>query len=317
MSIIGCFLSSEEQGPKFLLQTARQAEEAGFPAVLISDHFHPWTNRQGEAPFVWSVIGAIAGTTQLRVATGVTCPTVRIHPAILAQAAATSQLLLDGRFSFGIGSGEALNEQVLGDRWPPADVRLEMLEEAVEVIRELWKGETVSHHGRYYTVERARIYSLPDSPPPILVSGFGPKATGVAARIGDGFVQTAPSSDAIDSYREQGGKGPAIAAVKVCWGPDEAAAGKLAYELWPTTGVPGELSQELPAPEHFEQAASIVTEEMVTSKIVCGPDPERHADALRQYLDAGFDEVYVNQIGDDQAGYFDFYRREVAPRLAL
>jgi G6PDH family F420-dependent oxidoreductase len=317
MSIIGCFLSSEEQGPKFLLQTARQAEEAGFPAVLISDHFHPWTNRQGEAPFVWSVIGAIAGTTHLRVATGVTCPTVRIHPAILAQAAATSQLLLDGRFSFGIGSGEALNEQVLGDRWPPADVRLEMLEEAVEVIRELWKGETVSHHGRYYTVERARIYSLPDSPPPILVSGFGPEATGVAARIGDGFVQTAPSSDAIDSYREQGGKGPAIAAVKVCWGPDEAAAGKLAYELWPTTGVPGELSQELPAPEHFEQAASIVTEEMVTSKIVCGPDPERHADALRQYLDAGFDEVYVNQIGDDQAGYFDFYRREVAPRLAL
>jgi G6PDH family F420-dependent oxidoreductase len=236
---------------------------------------------------------------------------------VLAQAAATSQLLLEGRFSFGVGSGEALNEQILGDRWPPADVRLEMLEEAVAVIRELWRGGVVNHRGRHYTVERARLYSLPDDPPPILVSGFGPDSTALAARIGDGFVTTAPDPDAIRSYREQGGRGPAIAAAKVCWGPDEAAAGKLAYDLWPTTGVPGELSQELPTPRHFEQAAENVTEEMVTSKIVCGPDPDRHAHQIRQYLEAGFDEVYVGQVGEDQAGYFDFYRREVAPRLGV
>jgi G6PDH family F420-dependent oxidoreductase len=317
MATVGCFLSSEEHGPGVLARTAREAEEAGFTAALISDHYHPWTDRQGESPFVWSVIGAIAATTKLRVTTGVTCPTVRIHPAVLAQAAATSQLLLEGRFSFGVGSGEALNEQILGDRWPPTDVRLEMLEEAIAVIRELWQGGVVNHRGRHYTVERARLYSLPDRPPPILVSGFGPDSTALAARIGDGFVTTAPDPDAIRSYRQQGGRGPAIAAVKVCWGPDEAAAGKLAYDLWPTTGVPGELNQELPTPRHFEQAAENVTEEMVTSKIVCGPDPDRHAHQIRQYLEAGFDEVYVGQVGEDQAGYFDFYRREVAPRLGV
>lgn len=317
MPEVGIFLSSEEHGPRFLLTTARQAEEAGFESVLISDHFHPWTSAQGESPFVWSVIGAIAAATDLRVTTGVTCPTVRTHPAVIAQAAATSQLLLSGRFSLGVGSGEALNEHITGSRWPPANVRLEMLEEAIAVIRQLWRGGTVNHHGRHYTVENARIYSRPETPPPILISGFGPKSTALAARIGDGFVNTAPDADAVRSYREQGGKGVTVAAVKVCWDPDEEAARKLAYDTWPTTGVPGELSQELPTPEHFEQASSVVTQEMVTDKIVCGPDPERHAHMLRRYLDAGFDEVYVSQIGDDQAGFFDFYNREVRPRLGL
>ena len=317
MPTIGCFLSSEEHGPRFLLDTARQAEEAGFRSVLISDHFHPWTNTLGESPFVWSVIGAIAASTDLQVTTGVTCPTIRIHPAVLAQATATSQLLLEGRFRFGVGSGEALNEQILGDRWPPTDVRLEMLEEAIDVIREMWRGEVVTRHGRYYTVERARIFSRPDDPPPILVSGFGPKSTALAARVGDGYVTTAPDGDAVRSYRDQGGKGPAIAAVKACWGPDEDKARALAFELWPTTGVSGELSQELPAPEHFEQAVENVTEDMVADKIPCGPDPERHVAALRQYFDAGFDEVFVSQVGDDQSGYFEFFNSEVRPRLGI
>jgi G6PDH family F420-dependent oxidoreductase len=317
MPIVGSFLSGEEHGPRFLVESARQAEEAGFPAVLVSDHFHPWIDRQGESPFVWSVIGAIAARTRLKVTTGVTCPTVRIHPAIIAQAAATSQLLLEGRFALGVGSGEALNEQILGDRWPPADVRLEMLEEAIEVMRELWRGGTVNHHGRHYTVERARIYSLPDEPPPVLMSGFGPKSLALAARVGDGYVTTAPMPDVIRSYREQGGKGPAVGALKVCWGPDEAAARKLAFDLWPTEGTSGELSQELPTPKHFEQAVENVTEEMVASKVPCGPDPERHADVIRRYLDAGFDEIYVCQIGEDQAGFFQFFRNEVVPRLGL
>jgi G6PDH family F420-dependent oxidoreductase len=313
MPEVGCFLSCEEHGPQFVLETARQAEAAGFRSVLISDHYHPWTNRQGESPFVWSVIGAIAGATRLKVTTGVTCPTVRIHPAVIAQAAATSQLLLGGRFVLGLGSGEALNEHITGTRWPPADVRLEMLEEAVGVIRDLWKGGTVDHHGHHYTVENARIYSLPPQPPPILLSGFGPKAIALAAAIGDGYVNTAPDPDSLNQYREQGGRGPTVAAVKVCWAEDEAAARKLAFDLWPTTGVPGALNQELPTPTHFEQASSIVTEEMVTSKIVCGPDPERHVAMLRRY----YDEVYVSQVGDEQAGFFDFFNREVKPRLAL
>ncbi len=317
MAEVGIFLSSEEHGPGFLVKTAQQAEEAGFGAVLISDHYHPWTNQQGESPFVWSVIGAIAATTGLKVTTGVTCPTLRIHPAVIAQAAATSQLLLGGRFAFGVGSGEALNEHITGSRWPPTDVRLEMLEEAITVIRKLWEGGMVNHHGCHYTVENARVYSLPDRSPPILVSAFGPKALALAAQIGDGFVNTAPDAASIRSFREQGGRGATVAAVKVCWDNDEAAAKKLAYDRWPTTGVPGELSQELPTPAHFEQASSIVTESMVTDKIVCGPDPERHAEILRRYLDAGYDEVYVSQVGEDQAGYFAFYNREVKSRLGL
>ena len=317
MAEIGYFLSSEEHSPSFLVRTARQAEEAGFRSVMISDHYQPWTDRQGESPFVWSVIGAIAAATELRVTTGVTCPTVRIHPAVIAQAAATSQLLLNGRFRLGVGTGEALNEHVAGDRWPPADIRLEMLDEAVAVIRELWQGGMVNHHGRHYTVENARIYSLPDQAPAILVSGFGPKAISLAARIGDGFVSTSPSADTLRSYQQEGGKGPKTALVKACWGEDEASARKLAFDVWPTTGVPGELNQELPTPAHFEQAASIVTEDMVAAKIACGPDPERHAGALRQYLEAGYDEIYVSQVGDDQAGYFDFFTRHVKPRLGL
>ena len=317
MAEIGYFLSSEEHGPRRLVEFAQMGEEAGFRGAAVSDHFHPWLDSQGESPFVWGVIGGIAAKTRLRVVTGVTCPTVRMHPAVVAHAAATAALMLEGRFTLGVGSGEALNEHVTGDRWPPADVRLEMLEEAVEVIRRLLSGQEVTHHGRHYTVENARLYSCPSEPPPIAVSGFGAKSLSLAARIGDGFVTTSPSADAVRDYREQGGQGPTMALLKVCWGEDEAAAKKLAFERWRTTSVPGELNQELPVPAHFEQASEHVTEEMVAEKIPCGPDPERQAELLRKYLDAGFDEVYVSQIGDDQAGFLEAFFGEVQPRLGL
>src|SRR6478672_8382695 len=180
MAEIGYFLSSEEHGPAELVHQARLASDAGIGSVWISDHFHPWLDEQGESPFVWSVIGAIAATTPLAVTTAVTCPTIRIHPAIIAQAAATAALLLDGRFELGVGSGENLNEHILGDRWPITDERLDMLEEAVAVMRELWTGEEVTHRGPHYCVENARIYSRPDVPPKVLVSGFGPKSTSLA-----------------------------------------------------------------------------------------------------------------------------------------
>ena len=316
MTEIGYFLSSEEHGPDALVRQARQAEEAGFASAWISDHYHPWIDRQGESPFVWCVIGAIAATTRLTLTTAVTCPTIRVHPAVLAQAAATAALMLPGRFRFGVGSGENLNEHVLGDHWPPTHIRLEMLEEAVEVMRALWSGAVTNHEGKHYRVENARIYSCPDQPPPVMVSGFGPKATSLAARIGDGYINTSPDAELVRRYAEEGGTGPKAAGIKVCWAKDEATARKTAHELWPTSGVPGELSQELAMPAHFEQAAENVTEDQIAEKIVCGPDPERYVEMIRKYLDAGFDEVYVSQVGDDQPGFFDFYRRELSPRLA-
>ncbi len=317
MALIGYFLSSEEHGPRELVEYARLGEAAGFRSVLVSDHFHPWTDAQGESPFVWSVVGAIAASTELAITTGVTCPTTRLHPAIVAHAAATASLLSEGRFRLGVGSGEALNEHVLGDRWPQASVRLEMLEEAVEVMRALFTGELVSHHGPHYTVENARLYSRPATPPEILVSGFGDRATELAARIGDGYVNVVPDPDAVRRFRTAGGKGPAIAAAKVCWDRDESAARKLAWDRWRTTCLPGELNQELPMPSHFEQAASLVTEDMVADAVPCGPDPERHAAALCTYFEAGFDEVYVSQIGDDQEGFLRFFFDEVRQRIGV
>ena len=316
MSEIGYFLSSEEHGPRQLVDIARQAESTGFRSVWISDHFHPWNGKQGQASFVWSVIGGIAATTELKLTTAVTCPTIRMHPAIVAHAAATAAMMMPGRFWLGVGSGENLNEHILGDRWPPASTRLEMLEESVAVMRSLWEGGVTSHEGKHYRVENARIYSLPEEPPPVLVSAFGPKAISVAARIGDGYVSTSPDRELLERYRSEGGKGPAVAGTKICWARDEATARKTAFELWANTGVPGELSQELAMPAHFEQASQLVTEEQVAGSITCGPDPEPHLEGIRRYLDAGFDEVYVSQVGYDQTGFFDFYRRELLPRLS-
>ncbi len=315
MTEFGYFISSEEHGPSAMVDFARQAEQAGFTSVLLSDHFHPWTDRQGQSPFVWSVIGAVAATTSMRITTGVTCPTVRTHPVVIAQAAATSQLLANGRFRLGVGSGERLNEHVTGSHWPPAETRLEMLEEAIEVLRELWTGEVVTHYGIHYTVENARLYSCPEHAPEVLVSGFGPKSVELAARVGDGYVNVAPEADAVRRYRGAGGTGPCVAGVKVCWGEDEQKARALAHEVWRSSGLPGELNQELAMPRHFEQASELVTEDMVAEKVPCGPDPERHAAALREFAEAGFDEVFVSQVGDDQAGFLRFFFDEVKPRL--
>ncbi|MFP5335458.1 MAG: TIGR03557 family F420-dependent LLM class oxidoreductase [Actinomycetes bacterium] len=312
---IGYFLSSEEHDPGELVRQAQQAQDAGFEGLWISDHYHPWNDEQGHSPFVWSVIGAIGRLTSLPVTTAVTCPTVRIHPAVIAQAAATSACMVQGGFRLGVGSGEALNEHVLGDRWPTADVRLEMLEEAVGVIRALLTGERVDHHGTHYTVEDARIYTLPSDDVPIYVSGFGPKAIEVAARIGDGFITTKPAADDLEAYRAAGGKGPGEGGLKVCWAPSEAEGVETAHRLWSTQGLPGELAQVLPSPRHFEQGAQIVSEEMTAHSVVCGPDAERHAAAVREYADAGFDRLYVSQMGPDADGFFRFFTDEVRPLL--
>jgi G6PDH family F420-dependent oxidoreductase len=315
---IGYFLSCEENGPAELLAQARAAEEAGFQGLWISDHYHPWNDEQGQSPFVWAVIGALAeATARVPVTTAVTCPTVRIHPAVVAQAAATAAVMLPGRFNLGVGSGEALNEQILGDDWPEANVRLEMLEEAIEVMRELWSGEVVTREGKHYRVRHARIYTLPEQPPPILVSGFGPKSVELAGRVGDGFVTTSPDSESIERFRAAGGEGkPVQAGAKVCYGKDEAEARRRAHRLWPNDGLPGELAQVLPTPEHFEQAAELVTEDMIAETVPCGPDLDRHLESIQEYADAGVDELYIQQIGGAHDGFFEAYSREVLPRFA-
>ena len=314
---LGYALSSEEHQPDFLVRYAKMAEDSGFTFAFISDHFHPWTDRQGHSPFVWAVLGGIAqATDRLQLRTGVTCPTIRTHPAIIAQAAATVAAMMPGRFALGVGSGEALNEHILGDRWPETAVRQEMLEEAVEVIRQLWKGGVQSHHGKHYTVENARLYTLPEESTPIHVAASGEKAALLAGRIGDGLVSTAPKGEIVETFEQSGGKGkPKFGQLTVCWAKSEAEGKKTALEIWPNAGIPGELGQELPMPAHFEQAAKLVTEETIAKQVVCGPDAERHVAEIQKYVDAGFDHIYIHQVGPDQEGFMKFYKSEILPRF--
>jgi G6PDH family F420-dependent oxidoreductase len=315
---MGYFLSCEEWGPKDLVELAIKARDAGFEGLWISDHYHPWNDEQGHSPFVWSVIGAVAqAAPQMSLTTAVTCPTVRIHPAIIAQAAATSAVLFGGRFRLGVGSGEALNEHILGDRWPGADERLEMLEEAVHVIRTLWEGGVHDHRGRHYRVEHCRVYDLPERPPEIIVSGFGPKAVDLAARIGDGYCTVGPDRESVNRFREKAQRGTLVqGGLKVCWDEDEARARQTLHRLWPNEGLPGELAQILPTPEHFEQASQLVTEEMLAESTPCGGDVEQHLEAIKEYERAGFDELYIGQIGPNQDAFFEAYREHVLPQVA-
>jgi coenzyme F420-dependent glucose-6-phosphate dehydrogenase len=314
---LGYALSSEEHGPNELVRNARAAEEAGFTFALISDHYHPWVDAQGQSPFVWSVIGGIAQATErLRLGTGVTCPTIRIHPAIIAQAAATAQVMLEGRFFLGVGTGEELNEHVTGARWPGPQERLELLEEAIEILRLLWEGGYRSHYGKHYTVEQARIYTLPDEPPPIAVAAAQPKAAQLAGRLGDALIGVSPQEELLAEFDQAGGSGkPRYGQVTVCYAETEDEAKKTAFEIWPNAGLEGPLSQELTIPEHYEAAAHLLDEDDVAETVICGPDPQRHLEAIREYDDAGYTHVYVHQVGRDQDSLFRFYANEILPRL--
>ncbi len=317
MTAFGYTLSSEEFGPRDLVGFAKRAEEVGFDFASISDHYHPWVERQGNSPFVWAVLGGIAqATDRIRVGTGVTCPTTRIHPVIVAQAAATAAIMLEGRFWLGIGSGENLNEHITGEHWPPTPIRQQRMIEAVEVIRKLWAGGLTSHNGEHYTVENARIYSLPDEPPPIIVATAGERATRIAGEIGDGLFGLVPDREVIEQFERAGGEGkPRFGQVHVCWAESENEAMRTAHEWWPNAAVSGSLPWELPLPSHFEQATENATPEDVAESVVCGPDPDRHVDAIKEFIDAGYDHVYFHQVGPDQEGFLQFAERELLPRL--
>jgi coenzyme F420-dependent glucose-6-phosphate dehydrogenase len=319
---LGYALSSEEHRPLDLVRYGRLAEDAGFDFAMVSDHFHPWIDRQGQSPFVWSVIGGIAATTErIIIGTSVTAPIMRIHPAILAQAAATSAAMLPGRFWFGVGTGERLNEHILGDPWPEYEQRAEMLEESIELIRELWRGELTSFHGDWFDVVNARIYTLPDEPPPIFLAAGGEKAARLAGRIGDGFISTSPEAELVEAFRAAGrgrsrGRGdarPRIGQITVCWAKDLASARRTAHRWWPTAAIEGDSGQELAMPSSFESLAALVDEDDVAKRISCGPDPEAYLEAIRRFVDAGYDHVYVHQVGPDQEGFLRFAERELRP----
>jgi G6PDH family F420-dependent oxidoreductase len=316
MVAFGYTLSSEEHGPNELVRNAKRAEDVGFDFVSISDHYHPWVSEQGHSPFVWSVLGGIAATTErIDVGVGVTCPILRIHPAILAQAVATTSLMFEGRFFWGVGSGENLNEHILGDRWPRPEIRLAMLEEAVDIVRQLWTGETVDHDGNFYEVENAKLFDPPASDIPVIVSAFGEKAAEVAGRIGDGYWGTSPDQEIVEAFAKAGGRGPCYAQLNLCWAEDEGSAKKTVHQVWPNGGIPGQLSQDLPTWTHFEMASQTVSEDEATKSTPCGPAVEPVLESVRQYLEAGYDHLYFHQVGPDQDGFFGFWERDLGPAV--
>jgi coenzyme F420-dependent glucose-6-phosphate dehydrogenase len=317
MAEIGYSLASEDWSPRELVELARRAEEAGFEYALISDHIHPWNDKQGNSAFVWSVIGGIAeATDRLRLGTGVTCPLIRIHPAIVAHATATCACLMPGRFFLGLGTGENLNEHVLGDRWPAPDERIEMLEEAITVLRLLWEGGEQTHRGKHYTVDHCRIYNLPDDPIELAIAAGQPVAAQLAGRLGDALVSTSPDESIVETFNDAGGEGkPRYGMIHVCYGEDEEEAKRLATDLWPNLALKGELSRELARPKDFEDAAAMVTPDEVAETVPCGPDADRHREAIKEYEDAGYDHVFVHQIGPDQEAFFRFYESEILARV--
>ncbi len=316
---IGYKLFTENHGSHDLVNYARMAEDAGFDYVDISDHYLPWISKRGKSPFAWCVIGGLSQATEsIRVHTGVTCPIVRYHPALVAQMAATAAVMLPDRFELGVGTGENLNEHVVGDSFPTSvDVRLDMLREAVEIIRSLWNGEMQDYVGNYYTVINAQIFELPDTPPPIDVSAEGSKAAKVAGAIGDGLVHFEQKpEEVIQTFRSSGGEGkPCRLEFGVCYAQDESQAKKTAYEWFPIVANKGEINWLLPTPTDFEQLQQMVTPDDVAKKLVIGPDREKYVEKIRRAVQMGYDQVTLHQAGPDQEGFIRFAEEELLPEF--
>ncbi|MDG9673680.1 TIGR03557 family F420-dependent LLM class oxidoreductase [Micromonospora sp. DH14] len=313
---IGYKLASEGYGPQEIIRQAVLAERAGFDFVEMSDHFHPWLDAQGHSSFTWSVLGAIAArTSTLRLATGVTCPTVRYHPAIIAQAAATMALVSDGRFTLGVGAGERLNEHVVGQGFPSVRGRHERLREALKIIRLLWQGGYQSYEGRHLHLEDARVFDLPDTPPVIAVAASGEASARLAAELGDGLFATEADASIVEHYRRAQGAGPRYAEVPLAWATDErqAVQAVLQTSRWMVTGW--KVMSELPNPVNFDAASAYVEEKHIRQLFAVGPDPEPHVAKVRSYVDAGFDHIVLQNAGPDPDGFLDFFAGDLAGRL--
>ncbi|MEU4561104.1 TIGR03557 family F420-dependent LLM class oxidoreductase [Actinoplanes sp. NPDC023936] len=313
---LGYKLAAEAFGPKELIRQAIRAEQAGFDFVEISDHYHPWLDVQGHSPFAWNVLSAIAVQTRtLGLATGVTCPSVRYHPAIIAQAAATLAIISDGRFTLGVGSGERLNEHVVGQGFGSVRERHERLTEALDIINLLWQGGYQSYQGKHLQLEDARVFDLPETLPAIAVAAGGKVAAELAATHGSGLFATEPRADLVETFTAAGGKGPKYAEASVAWAPTEEAAVKEAHRTtrWAVTGW--KVMAELPNPVNFEAASATVTEDDVRETFVCGPDPARYVESIQQYRDAGFDHIVLMNAGPDPDGFLDFFATELRDKL--
>lgn len=307
---VGYWLSSEEHAPKDLVANAVRAEEAGFGHVLISDHILPWIDEQGHSPFVWGVIGAIGQATErLRLGTAVTCPLIRIHPAIVAHAAATAQALMDGRFFLGLGTGENLNEHVLGDRWPRPDERLEMLEEAVTIIRKLLGGDYETFRGKHYTVEQLKLYDAPKSAPDIVIAAAAENSAELAAKLGDGLMNTSPDKEIVKTWQKAGGKGNVYGKVTGAFAPDRETARKLGKARSPNTAMGGSISQELALPRDFEAVAELVREDDLEGALVLGDDPTMWREKIDEFEKAGFTHVFLHDVSPNQAEFIDFAKQ--------
>ncbi|MFG2310463.1 LLM class F420-dependent oxidoreductase [Streptomyces sp. NPDC048566] len=315
---IGYTMMTEQAGPRDLVAHVVGAERAGFDFSVTSDHYFPWLESQGHAPYVWSVLGAAAQATErIPLMTYVTCPTTRYHPAVVAQKAATLQLLSQGRFRLGLGSGENLNEHVVGGGWPSARVRLAKLEEAVQIIRRLFDGESVHHHGPHFDVENARLWDLPDQPPPIGVAVSGDRSCALAGRLADVLIATEPRPELVSAFEAHGGRGkPRIGQLPVCFDTDRDAAVARAHDQFRWFGSGWPVNSELPGTTAFAAGTRFVRPEDVAASIPCGDDVDAFVDAVRPFVDAGFTEVALVQIGGDhQVPYLEWAERKLLPAL--
>ncbi len=313
---IGYKLAAEAFGPKELIRQAVAAEQAGFDFVEISDHFHPWLDVQGHSPFAWNVLSAIAmRTDQLGLATGVTCPTVRYHPAIIAQAAATLAIISDDRFTLGIGAGERLNEHVVGLGFPSVRGRHERLVEALDIINLLWRGGYQSYEGKHLQLEDAQVFDLPDKLPVIAVAAGGRDAAELAATHGTGLFATEPRADLVEAFTGAGGSGPKYAETSVAWAPtaDEAVQAAHKTMRWAVTGW--KVMAELPNPVNFEAASATVRPEDIAEQFAVGPDPEPYVKSVREYAEAGYDHIVLMNAGPDPDGFLDFFAKELKNQI--
>jgi G6PDH family F420-dependent oxidoreductase len=311
----GYKLMTEEHGPAALIENAQRAEAAGFDFVSISDHFHPWLEAQGHAPFAWSVLGGIAqATSRIGIATGLTCPIIRYHPAIIAQAAATIAVMSKGRFTLAVGAGERLNEHVTGERWPSTPERHAMLGEAIDIFRTLWAGGVHSWAGEWYVVDHARLYDLPDDPIDIVVGVSGPASVALALEKADGIMATEPEAELVDSFRAEK-KGPAYAEAVLSYAPTEQAGLEQAHRTFRFSALGWAVNSELRDVEGFESASQFVRPDDLASSVAAGPDVDAHVAVIKKYTDAGFDRIVLTCPGQEQARFIEFFEKQLRPKL--
>lgn len=317
MAKFGYKLMTEEHGPKALVTNACRAEDAGFDFLSISDHYHPWLESQGHAPFAWSVLGAIAhATSRIGITTGLTCPILRYHPAIIAQAAATVAVMSEGRFTLAVGAGERLNEHVTGVRWPSIPERHAMLGEAIEIFQTLWQGGAHSWQGEHYVLDHAQLYDLPDSQIPVIVGVSGPASVSLAAEKADGIMATEPNADLVTAFRSEGkADGPCYAEALLAFASTEKEGLETAHRIFRFSPLGWAVNSELPTVDGFEAATAFITPEDMAETTAAGPDVQVHVAQVRTYLDAGFDHIVLTCPGQDQAGFIDFFARELKPAL--